>query len=163
MPTASRAPCCVRTGNHRMSVERIVTDSIREADALKKALEDERQALESRDATALGAAAEEKRRRVARLEALEAARLAAVPQNPADAESPFGADPTVTTASDQWQRFLAVIARCNALNTTNGAIIRLRRQQVGDALRVVNGTGSETYGPSGSQATSRSRQALAAV
>lgn len=147
-----------------MSVERIVKDSIREADALEKALEDERRALESRDAAALGAAAEEKRRRVARLEALEAARMAATPQIAAVAERPpAGADPAVTASAEQWQRFLAIVARCNALNTTNGAIIRLRRQQVGDALRVVSGTGAGTYGPSGSQSTSRPRKALAAV
>jgi flagellar biosynthesis/type III secretory pathway chaperone len=147
-----------------MSVERIVKDSIREADALEKALEDERRALESRDAAALGAAAEEKRRRVARLEALDAARMAARPQVPAAAERPpAAADPTATASADQWQRFLAIVARCNALNTTNGAIIRLRRQQVDDALRIVSGTGPGTYGPSGSQSTSRPRQALAAV
>jgi flagellar biosynthesis/type III secretory pathway chaperone len=147
-----------------MSVERIVNDGIREADALEKALEDERRALESRDAAALGAAAEEKRRRVARLEALEAARIAATPQIPAAAERPAaGIDREVAARADQWQQFLAIVARCNALNTTNGAIIRLRRQQVGDALRVVSGTGAGTYGPSGSQSASRPRKALAAV
>jgi flagellar biosynthesis/type III secretory pathway chaperone len=147
-----------------MSVERIVKDSIREADALEKALEDERRALESRDAAALGAAAEEKGRRVVRLEALEAARIAASPRVPAaPGHSPAGRDPAVTASSEPWQQFLAIVARCNALNTTNGAIIRLRRQQVGDALRVVSGTGAGTYGPSGSQSTSRPPQALTAI
>jgi flagellar biosynthesis/type III secretory pathway chaperone len=141
-----------------MSVEQIVSDSIREADALEKALEDERRALENRDAAAIGAAAVEKGRRVARLEALEAARIAETPRIPAAAERP----PAAADAA-QWRQFLAIVARCNALNATNGAIIRLRRQQVGDALRVVSGTGAGTYGPSGSQSTSRPRQALAAV
>jgi flagellar biosynthesis/type III secretory pathway chaperone len=130
----------------------IIEDSIREAGALEHALEDERRALENRDAAALGAAAEEKRHRVARLEILEAERKTA--------SSRVQGTPEQTA---QWRKFLSIVGRCNTLNTTNGAIIRLRRQQITDALRVVSGTRAETYGPSGSESTSRPRQALAAI
>lgn len=131
---------------------RVMEDSIREVDALERALQDERRALENRDAAALGTAAEEKRRRVARLEALEAKRKVASSEVQGTPQQ-----------SAEWRKFLATVRRCNALNTTNGAIIRLRRQQITDALRVVSGTRAETYGPSGSESTSRPRQALAAV
>jgi flagellar biosynthesis/type III secretory pathway chaperone len=139
-----------------MSVERIIKDSIREAEALERLLEDERRALESLDAEALGAAAREKGQRASRLEALEAARVAA-------GAATAGANPALSASAVSWRQFLAIIARCNTLNTTNGAIIRLRREQVTDALRIVSGTGAGTYGPSGSESTSRARQPLAAA
>jgi flagellar biosynthesis/type III secretory pathway chaperone len=142
----------------------IIEDSIREADALERALEDERRALENRDAAALGAAAEEKRHRVARLEILEAERTAATPESHGARDSArFPMSPDRGLLEGQWRKFLTIVGRCNTLNTTNGAIIRLRRQQITDALRVVSGTRAETYGPSGSESTSRPRQALAAI
>lgn len=148
----------------RVRLARIIEDSIREACALERALEDERRALESRDAAALGTAAQEKLSRVARLEALEAQRKAAsleaqgTPEHRHSRMNPAGA-----LIEGQWHKFLAIVGRCNTLNTTNGAIIRLRRQQITDALRVVSGTSAETYGPSGAESTSRPRQALAAI
>jgi flagellar biosynthesis/type III secretory pathway chaperone len=139
----------------------IVEDSIREADALERALQDERRALESHDAAALGTAAQEKHHRVTRLETLDAERIAASSEIKGAPEQYSQVNPDLPQGP--WRKFLAVIGRCNTLNTTNGAIIRLRRQQLTDALRVVRGTSTETYGPSGSESTSRPRQALAAV
>ena len=145
-------------------LERIIEDSISEADALERALEDERRALESRDAAALATAAQEKLSRVARLEALEAQRKAANPEvQGAPEQSHPRTIPGGTLPEGQWRKFLGIVGRCNTLNTTNGAIIRLRRQQITVALRVVSGTSAETYGPSGAEATSRRRKALAAI
>ena len=132
-------------------LERIIEDCISEARALEQVLEDERRALESRDAKALGIAAEEKRVRVAALETLEAKRKAV--------DTGIGAN----LPQARCNSFISIVGRCNSLNTTNGAIIRLRRQQVGDALRLVSGSGAETYGPFGTESLSRPRRALAAI
>ena len=131
---------------------RIMEDCIREARALEQILRDERRALENRDARALGIATEQKRARVAALEALEAKRRAV--ETSVDGPG---------RPQDRWNSFLSIVGRCKTLNTTNGAIIRLRRQQVGDALRLVSGTGTATYGPSGTESSSRSSRELAAI
>lgn len=135
----------------RDTLERIVADCIAEATALEIGLAAERRALETHDAAALGEAAEGKRKRVARLENLERERKAAVESS---GEIP---------EQRQWQRFLAIVGRCNDMNSTNGAIIRLRRQQISAALRVVSGSVPETYGPSGSETGPRPGRALAAI
>jgi flagellar biosynthesis/type III secretory pathway chaperone len=129
-------------------LERNVENSISEALALELALQAERHALETREDVALGSAAEEKALRVSRLEQLEADRKA------------FAAADSLPTA--RWQAFLSIIVRCKRMNTTNGAIIHLRRQQVNDALRLVSGTGNGTYGPSGTESSPAGR-ALAAI
>ena len=147
----------------RVRLECIIADSIREADALERALDRERLALERRDAAALAMAAQEKLTRVARLEALEAQRQASNPEVLGAPEQSGIRTKLSGTVPGQWRNFLAIVGRCQTLNTTNGAIIRLRRQQVTDALRVVSGTTAETYGPSGSESTSHSRRALAAI
>ena len=115
-------------------------------------LQDERRALQNRNAEALGIVAEQKRDRVAGLEALDA-KQRAVETSVDETGRP----------RDRWNSFLSIVGRCNTLNTTNGAIIRLRRQQVGDALRLVSGSGAETYGPFGTESPSRPRRALAAI
>jgi flagellar biosynthesis/type III secretory pathway chaperone len=135
----------------RYALERIVTEGIAEATALEIDLAAERKALETRDDAALGKAAESKRNRVARLESLERQRKAA------------GGPSTEPPEPRQWQQFLAIIGRCNAMNATNGAIIRLRREQISAALRVVNGSAQQTYGPSGTETGSRPGRALAAI
>jgi flagellar biosynthesis/type III secretory pathway chaperone len=127
---------------------RIVEESIRVANALEEVLQQERRALENRDAAALGSAAGEKRIRVAALEALEAKRKALH---------------DVAPPEDSWNRFLSIVSRCSSLNMTNGAIIRLRRQQISETLRAVSGSGAETYGPSGTEPSSHPRRPLAAI
>jgi|SRR5690606_3789801 len=129
-------------------LEHNVESSISEALALEFALQAERNALETREDAALSSAAEEKSLRVARLEQLEADRKAFPAADPLSAA--------------RWQTFLSIVARCKRMNTTNGAIIHLRRQQVNDALRLVSGTGAGTYGPSGAESSPAGR-ALAAI
>jgi flagellar biosynthesis/type III secretory pathway chaperone len=143
-------------------LERIIEESISEVNALEQALRQERRALESRDATALGIAAEEKHARVAALEALEAKRTVLLSGGTSEG-SPASHLHGNTAAQERWQYFLSVVSRCSSLNMTNGAIIRLRRQQISDTLRVVSGSAAETYGPSGAESSSRPRRALAAI
>ncbi|HWM28040.1 MAG TPA: flagellar protein FlgN [Woeseiaceae bacterium] len=133
----------------RISLARIMDESLEGANELLQILQDERQALENRDAEALGVAAEGKRKCVGRLEALETKRRTA-------AES-------LQPAAERWQCFLSVISRCNELNATNGAIIRLRRQQIAAAVKLIGGGAAETYGPTGTESPSRAGRALAAV
>ncbi|MGH8167849.1 MAG: flagella synthesis protein FlgN [Woeseiaceae bacterium] len=133
----------------RIRLERIMDESLEGAKELLRILQDERQALENRDAVALGVAAEGKQKCVGRLEVLEAGRRTA-------AES-------LDLAAERWQRFLVVIGRCNELNATNGAIIRLRREQIAVAAKLIGGGTVETYGPSGTGSLSRAGRALASV
>jgi flagellar biosynthesis/type III secretory pathway chaperone len=134
----------------RARFERIVEDSISEALALELALQAERHALETRDDAALGGAAENKAIHIARLEHLEAERRG------------FPAADLLPGAGGQWQALLSIVARCKRMNSTNGAIVHLRRQQVNDALRLLSGTGIVTYAPSGAETPSAGR-ALAAI
>ena len=133
----------------RISLARIMDESLEGANELLGILQDERQALENRDTEALGVAAERKQKCVGRLEALDTKRRTA-------AES-------LQPVAEGWQRFLSVISRCNELNATNGAIIRLRRQRIAAAVRLIGGGAAETYGPSGTEPLSRAGRAVAAV
>lgn len=133
----------------RISLARIMDESLEGANELLGILQDERQALENRDTEALGVAAERKQKCVGRLEALETKRRTATG--------------SLRPVAEGWTRFLSVISRCNELNATNGAIIRLRRQQIAAAVRLIGGGAAETYGPSGTESLSRAGRALAAV
>lgn len=143
------------TSNPRTALERNIDDSIEAALALEQHLQAERLALESRDAEALGIAAGQKQERVKALELLERERSAAVTAGHAAPEP------------RHWLRFLSIIRRCNDMNTTNGAIIRLRREQVSAALKVVSASPDDayghTYGAGGTEAASRSGRSLAAI
>lgn len=155
----------------RSTLFRILDASIEAAGCLQKNLEDERLALERQDSDALGAAADGKRACVSKLEALEKERRGistACNKGPGPEHMPAllaecGADDRI---ADGWQRFLTLAARCRDLNTSNGAIIHLKRRQYTAALRIVSGspTGSmEIYGPTGGELVSRSSRALAEI
>ncbi|MEX2257915.1 MAG: flagellar protein FlgN [Woeseia sp.] len=146
--------------NNRIRLERIADDSIGQAHSLEQALQNERYALETRDTPALGATAEAKREIVARLEALESQWQSAMADLPG--VSPAGDDGSHDD-DPRRQQFMTVVARCKDLNQTNGAIIRLRRQQLKDTLRIVSGSTTETYDPSGVEAAPVSRPALARI
>ena len=121
-------------------------------------LAEERRALESRDSTALAALAAQKQAAVRELEGLEARRLRALEQAsvPNDAA---GMLRLLAGADDQqrWQDYLALAGRCQQANLTNGAVIRLRHQQITEALAVLSGDRRETYGPNGSSRPAHSR------
>ena len=58
---------------------------------------------------------------------------------------------------------MQLAAEGNALNLTNGAIIRLRQQQFETSLSVLRGVtpGSDTYGRNGEESGDFSRRSLA--
>jgi flagellar biosynthesis/type III secretory pathway chaperone len=121
-------------------------------------LAEERQALETRDSAALAALATRKQAAVSELESIEARRVRALKQAaiPNDAA---GMQRLLASADDQqrWQDYLDLAGRCQQANMTNGAVIRLRHQQIADALAVLSGDRRETYGPNGSGRPANSR------
>lgn len=152
----------------RSAIGRIVGESRRAAEALESALQDERAALEANDADALGTATSAKHEPVSRLAALEreratVARAAGFDPGPGAMDALLGWCDLEAALADEWRRFLDVARHCERLNTTNGAIIRLRRQQVMAGLAILRGgdVSPETYAASGVEAGSLGGRALA--
>lgn len=152
----------------RTRLERILGDSVYCALGLKEILEDERSALEEQDTVKLTETAAIKEKCIRKLQRLEKER------SQISVESGFGAGPedmpalakwcdddSLITAS--WQHLMDIARKCSTLNLTNGAIIRVRRQQIDSSLSVLRGSSPEadTYGPEGAAATSFGRQRLA--
>ncbi len=151
----------------RARLERVVSDSISCARGLKKALADERRALEDRDTDALGRIVERKDARLKELFALEKTRAGVC------VDAGFGADPDAmlrvvewcdhdATIQTDWGRFRELAEELGSLNLTNGAIIRLRRKQVSDALALLRGDDgvTDTYGPDGASGIAGGGRAL---
>ena len=121
-------------------------------------LAEEREILETRDSAALAELAKRKQQAVSELEELEARRCALL-RSAAVANDAEGMQTQLEHAEDRerWQHYLDLAGRCQQANMTNGAIIRLRHQQISDALAILSGAGSETYGPAGNSRTATSR------
>ncbi len=143
-------------------LEVLIADGIRCAEGLKAALESERSALENRDTELLGSAVRRKEDRIRRLTELEASRASALgaagfsaDEMQIAAETCAGSDDLV----DRWRQFRSIASDCETMNQTNGAIIRLRRQQVADGLTLLRGGAGEldTYGPNGTTPTDGGR------
>lgn len=152
----------------RRQLVELIGDSVYQALGLRESLEDEFRALEAQDMDALGAAVENKARCTAGLEALEERRKACC------AEAGFEPGPEqmqrVTEWCDadsvlasSWEHLLEIAAECVALNITNGAIIRSRRQHVESSLAVIRGgsPGAGTYSPAGAVPESGNQRSLA--
>lgn len=152
----------------RSRLARIVADSRRHAEALLAALENERSALAANDAEALGSAVTAKHGPVSKLAALEqeradASRDAGFEPGPVGMDAVIGWCDEESLLADGWSRFIEIARDCERLNTTNGAVIRLRRQQVMTGLAILRGGeyGTETYAASGVEAGTPGRRALA--
>ncbi|MGB5346968.1 MAG: flagellar protein FlgN [Woeseia sp.] len=123
-------------------------------DALRVQLTAERQALEAQDSAALELAAGAKSHCLQTLEQLEQDRLAFLSDcgfsndnngMQALCKSVDNTDKLAVT----WQRYQALARDCQQANMTNGAILRLRHQQIAAALAALSGRRAETYGPAG--------------
>lgn len=143
-------------GETRASLEAILIQSVDCALALKKALGDERDALERRDTATLEQAIGRKATQVRELAGLEQNRSRVC------AEAGFGASPEdmqkitdwcggTLALRNSWQRLRDVTQDCDSLNQGNGAIIHLRQRQISDGLALLRGSEHETntYGPTG--------------
>lgn len=128
----------------------------------------ERGALEADDADALDDATAAKAGPVATLTKLDEERAAAC--RDAGFEAGAGAIDEVIGWCDEasvlvhgWRRLLEIARECERLNAANGAIIRLRRQQVMAGLMILRGSESDrdTYAASGMEAHPPGGRALA--
>ena len=132
----------------------VLGTSVLRAMGLKESLVDEKSALEAEDMDALDSAITSKGRCVSELAELDGERVRLC------ASAGFEAGPDQMQAviewcdeehaiTNAWDELMAIAADCNALNMTNGAIIRLREQQIRSSLSVLRGQAPEidTYGP----------------
>ncbi|MBT8085340.1 MAG: flagellar protein FlgN [Woeseia sp.] len=138
----------------RASLDNVLQAGIDAATTLLDELAAERDALHSQDGDALECAAQQKQICLQEIETREQERKALL------AKAGFADDrngmlamiercAAGTEIGSQWQRYLAVAEECQQANTTNGAILRLRHQQIASALAVLSGCNPTTYGPTG--------------
>lgn len=146
----------------RARLGRMLESGIAAATAFAGHLVAEREALEQQDTAALDCAARDKQHSLLTLELVENERVALLE------ECGFSNDHDGMRAlqewcdrdgalDDQWQNYLAVARECQQANMTNGAILRLRHQQIASAIAALSGASPQTYGPSGSNDSSGSR------
>ncbi len=152
----------------RAQIADLIGDSVYEALGLKEALEDERRALEAQDIDGLNAVVDSKSACVDKLRQLDEQRVALCER------WGFENGPHQMTAliewcdedelvSSRWEQLMVLAAEGNALNMTNGAIIRVRQQQFESSLSVLRGgtPGTDTYGRNGGDTGDSNRRSLA--
>lgn len=127
--------------------------SVLHAMALRESLLAEKSALESQDLAALDTVVQNKSRCVTELQTLDTERtkICAAADFEAGAsqmQSLIAWCDEESVISNAWDQLMHVAADCNALNLTNGAIIRVREQQIRSSLSLIRGQApeSDTYG-----------------
>ena len=154
----------------KAELRKLLGDSMSCAEGLKDILAVERDALELRDADALNNAATQKQIFINNLEELEASR------SKISTVCGFGRGPEYMPAlaewcndesstANSWQNFIAVVKDCSELNSTNGTIINVMRQQTKIALSLLRSgdPDSDIYGPHGQTAGTLGTHSLAEV
>jgi flagellar biosynthesis/type III secretory pathway chaperone len=133
-------------------LEEILSDGLGYVGALKSALIEERNALENRDTSSLEKTAQSKQTLAKNLAMFDFFR--------ADIES--FANERSGSILDDWNEFQTIARDCDAMNKTNGAIIRARYDQLATGLSLLQGRdkNSNTYTPSGTTVTSTGRRSL---
>lgn len=152
----------------RTRIVELLGDSVLHALGLKESLQNERKALESQDAEALTQAVTVKSDCVARLAALDDARRsfctdAGFEAGPDQMQELIGWCDEDAAAANCWTQLMQIAAECNALNLTNGAIIRTRNTMLDANLAVLRGAeaGTDTYGRHGKDAAAMNRRSIA--
>ena len=142
----------------------ILEQAAHSAAALKQALADERAALSGRDQDSLAQAVAVKQAEVQNLDRLEQRRISAcrAVDESADMAQVLAWCDAGPDLADHWSRLLELGTECDSLNLGNGAIIRLRQQQVAEGLMILRGAPAETttYGPTGTTACAPGGRAL---
>lgn len=152
----------------RDQIAGLLDDTVYQALGLKEILLDERSALESQDIDGIERAAQSKNACVATLQTLDQRRSSLC----ADCGFETGPDqmPSLIAWCDnndaiknRWEHLLIVAAESNALNMTNGAIIRVRHQHFESSLSVLRGVspGMDTYGRHGGESGGFGHRSLA--
>ncbi|MEM8682558.1 MAG: flagellar protein FlgN [Pseudomonadota bacterium] len=156
------------TDSARAQIVEILGCSIFHAKGLKESLGSEKDALATQDMDALMAAIEDKGTQVRELQVLD------VKRGELCRESGFADGPEqmdrFTDWCDRdaeiarsWNQLLELADECNTLNLSNGAVIRVRRQQVDDGLSIIRGQalGAPTYGKNGVNRDGLAQRAIA--
>ncbi len=153
----------------RSRMSDVLGSSVYHALGLKESLVVERKALETQDVDALHAALEDKSRCVRELQDLEAERARICDESGIEA----GPEQMLALAdwcgdvdrgiTSRWEYLLTIAEECNSLNMSNGAIIRVRKQQIDTGLAVLRGGApeSDTYGQGGMETGGPNRRSLA--
>jgi len=154
--------------NTRKRAVELIGNSVYHALGLKESLEDEHRALESQDMDALRSAVDNKSKCVAALQSLEQERrelceLAGFESGPAQMERMAEWCDEDSVLENCWQHLLDIAVECNAMNMTNGSIIRSRQQQIEAGLAVIRGGAADpsTYGRGGRDQGGPSQRSLA--
>lgn len=146
------------TTEARRQIVEIIGNCVYHALGLMETLEEERKALEQQDMAALSTVIESKGRCVNDLRSVEEERK----QVCIDAGFSDGPDQMVqmiewcddsSIVANCWQHLMDIAIECNALNITNGAIIRGRKQQIESSISIVRGGNPtmDTYNRSGTE------------
>ena len=156
------------TAEARSQIVDILDACLSEALALQESLEVERRALETQDTDALHAIVLSKNDHAEKLGGLDQERdmlcrqweFASGPQQMDDLMKWCDEDGAI---DNRWAELMDTATKGNALNMTNGAIIRLRQQHFETSLSVLRGVapGSDTYGRNGEESGDFSRRSLA--
>lgn len=152
----------------RNKIVEVLGESVYHALGLKESLQEEHSALEVQDAEALHDAVSIKSGCVTKLSELERQRsdlceASGFHKGPEQMAQMSEWCDENSVVANCWDHLIEIAADCNALNLTNGAIIRVRRQQTDDRLAVLRGTDnhSETYGRGGAETAAMTQRALA--
>jgi len=152
----------------RSQVLDLLGTSVFHALGLKESLVDEKAALEGQDMDALNDAVENKSRCVNELKSLDSKRSSLC------SDAGFDAGPsqmhevvkwcdTESLIANRWEHLMSLASECNALNLTNGAIIRVHQQQIRSKLSVLRGEApdADTYGRHASGSGNYEQRSLA--
>ncbi len=156
------------TESARAQVVEILGCSIFHAKGLRDSLDNEKDALATQDMDALMSAIEDKGTQVRELQLLD------VKRSELCRESGFSDGPEQmdrftewcdrdAEVARSWSQLLELADECNTLNMSNGAVIRVRRQQVEDGLSIIRGQepGAPTYGRNGVNRDGLGQRAIA--
>ena len=152
----------------RKQIVELIGNGVYHALALKESLADEHDALEQQDMDALRTAVDNKSRCTAALQSLEQQRrvfciAAGFPDGTEQMEQLTRWCDEDSVVANCWQHLLDIAVECNAMNLTNGAIIRGRQRQIEAGLAVIRGGTQEpgVYGRSGRGSNGPSQRSLA--
>ncbi len=123
-------------------MERLLDDQIRTAEAMLGTLASENKALLDNDIDALNSAGTDKTRLLQTLESLENER-----RQIADRRLHLSAE--AGQGSSRWRHLLELMQECRERNQNNGALVKVRRDQLLKVMKIVSGPEVELYDASG--------------
>ncbi len=152
----------------REEIVSILSDTMYQALGLKESLEDERKALETENMEAIEQAVQVKSLCVQTLQRLDSERDSlcggwGFASGPDQMQAVIDYCDDDDAIKGRWEHLMLITAESNAMNLTNGAIIRVRQQQFESSLSLLRGRTPriDTYGQQGRGNGDFGRQSLA--